>query len=296
MAEFLTTKEVALYLRLNEKKVYALVAEGQLPAARISGKWLFPKHVIDEWVEKNTRYPVTGLMGALLDDLVVVQGSDDWLFSRVADRFQATSSIPVVSSRVGSLSGLEAVGRGKAHLAGCHVSTDQVRKLAAKGEQGCYLITLFSRDQGLIFDRNQHPGVTDLPSIVEQDLSFARRQSSSGTSRLVDTLLARCGAKIPENRVRGPYETHLALAMAVRNGEAECGVGTHMAAEQCGLDFVLLHTEDYKLVVPVAYASHPRIVRLLEFILAELKRMADKAVTGYGFEHLGRMETVGLGQ
>ena len=37
MAEYLTTREVAKYLRLNEKKVYALVADGQLPAARISG-------------------------------------------------------------------------------------------------------------------------------------------------------------------------------------------------------------------------------------------------------------------
>lgn len=48
MAESLTTREVARYVRLNEKKVYALVSEGQLPAARLSGKWLFPKHLIDQ--------------------------------------------------------------------------------------------------------------------------------------------------------------------------------------------------------------------------------------------------------
>jgi excisionase family DNA binding protein len=71
MAQYLTTREVAAYLRLNEKKVYELVAQGQLPAARISGKWLFPKHLVDQWVERNTLYPfgpnfsapgVTGLL------------------------------------------------------------------------------------------------------------------------------------------------------------------------------------------------------------------------------------------
>ena len=82
MADYLTTREVARYLRLNEKKVYALVSEGQLPAARLSGKWLFPKHLIDQWVERKTVIPVSGLMGALLGEMIVIQGSDDWLFSR----------------------------------------------------------------------------------------------------------------------------------------------------------------------------------------------------------------------
>lgn len=31
---YFTTKEVAMYLHLNEKKIYAMVAEGKLPAAR----------------------------------------------------------------------------------------------------------------------------------------------------------------------------------------------------------------------------------------------------------------------
>jgi len=87
MAEYLTTKEIARYLRINEKKVYDLVARGELPAARISGKWLFPKHLVDQWVERNTVYPAHGLMGAVLDELVVVQGSDDWLFSQASERF-----------------------------------------------------------------------------------------------------------------------------------------------------------------------------------------------------------------
>ena len=293
MAEYLTTREVAQYLRLNEKKVYALVSEGQLPAARISGKWLFPKHLVDQWVEHNTIYPATGLMGAVLDELVVIQGSDDWLFSKTFEHFQRERTIPVVSARVGSLAGLSAVGAGKAHLAGCHVENEQVEKLVPKG-QGYYLVNLFRRCQGLIFDRERHPGVTGLESAAAQGLRFADRQPLSGTFRLVQRLLEESG--VPAERLTrvGPFSSHLELAIAVQQGQTDTGIGTQVAAELCGLDFVELCTESYKLALPVLFASHPRMAGFLEFVLNELKAASTRGVSGYGFEDLGRMETVGV--
>ncbi len=85
---YMTTREVAHYLRLNEKKVYALVAKGKLPAARVSGKWLFPQALIDRWVAEHTVYPRGGLITGLLEDLLILQGSDDWLLGQVVDRYQ----------------------------------------------------------------------------------------------------------------------------------------------------------------------------------------------------------------
>ena len=54
LPEHLTTREVARYLRLNEKKVYALIAARKLPGTRVSGKWLFPKALIDGWLKERT--------------------------------------------------------------------------------------------------------------------------------------------------------------------------------------------------------------------------------------------------
>jgi len=292
MAKYLTTREVANYLKLNEKKVYALVAEGQLPAARISGKWLFPQHLVDQWIEHNTVYPTIGLMGAVLDDMMVVQGSDDWLFSQAADRFQSARSIPVVSARVGSLAGLSALGAGKAHLAGFHVENDQVGKLATCS-QGCYLVHLFRRQQGLIFDRARHPEVTSLQSVLENGLRFADRQPLSGTYRLARRLFAELEPPAEELNCVGPFSSHLELALAVQREEVDVGMGTRLAAEQCGLDFIDLCTERYRLAFPVAFASHPRMAGFLEFVLEELQTAAKQGVSGYAFEELGRMETVG---
>ena len=292
MAKYLTTREVADYLRLNEKKVYALVAEGQLPAARISGKWLFPQHLVDQWLEHNTVYPTTGLMGAVLDDMMVVQGSDDWLFSRAADHFQSARSTPVVSAQVGSLAGLSALGAGKAHLAGFHVENDQVDKLAA-GSQGCYLVHLFRRQQGLIFDRTIHPEITSLRSVVESGLRFADRQPLSGTYRLAQRLFDELEIPVEQLVRVGPFSSHLELALAVQRREVDAGMGTRLAAEQCGLDFIDLCTERYRLAFPIPYASHPRMAGFLEFILEELATTSGRGVSGYAFEELGRMETIG---
>ena len=42
MKKFLSTKEVAQFLGVNEKMVYTLVSEKGLPATKVTGKWLFP--------------------------------------------------------------------------------------------------------------------------------------------------------------------------------------------------------------------------------------------------------------
>ena len=60
MKKLLSTKEVAQFLDVNEKMIYTLVAEKGLPATKITGKWLFPKHLVEQWIETNTiNYPET---------------------------------------------------------------------------------------------------------------------------------------------------------------------------------------------------------------------------------------------
>ena len=49
--EMMNTKDVAAYLGINEKQVYALIKAGRIPGTRVTGKWVFPKKLIDEWIE-----------------------------------------------------------------------------------------------------------------------------------------------------------------------------------------------------------------------------------------------------
>lgn len=52
---FLTVKEVSAYLRLSDATIYRLAKDGELPAAKVGGKWLFKKSFIDEWYLRQTK-------------------------------------------------------------------------------------------------------------------------------------------------------------------------------------------------------------------------------------------------
>ena len=53
-SRFMNVREVARYLQVNEKKVYALVSEGSIPATRLTGKWLFPRDLVDQWMLESS--------------------------------------------------------------------------------------------------------------------------------------------------------------------------------------------------------------------------------------------------
>ena len=71
---YLTTKEVADLLRVRERKVYDMVATGEIPHRKITGKLLFPQGELTAWIEgegalRPTMRPdlVTGSHDPLLD-------------------------------------------------------------------------------------------------------------------------------------------------------------------------------------------------------------------------------------
>lgn len=73
---FLSVRQVADYLQVNEKKIYALASEGKIPGTKITGKWLFPRDLVDQWLLESSH-------GGVLADRLMLAGSDDALLHRV---------------------------------------------------------------------------------------------------------------------------------------------------------------------------------------------------------------------
>jgi excisionase family DNA binding protein len=53
LAQIMTTKEVAKYLKLHQITICKLSKEGKIPSVRIGSVWRFDKEVIDEWIAKG---------------------------------------------------------------------------------------------------------------------------------------------------------------------------------------------------------------------------------------------------
>ena len=55
--QLFTTAEAASYLRLKERKIYEMVAEGTVPCTKVTGRWLFPKADLDHWLASSITRP-----------------------------------------------------------------------------------------------------------------------------------------------------------------------------------------------------------------------------------------------
>ncbi|NQT85098.1 PTS sugar transporter subunit IIA [bacterium] len=51
--EILTIREVAKYLKMNERSIYKLAHQGLIPTVKIASQWRFRKNLIDAWLESQ---------------------------------------------------------------------------------------------------------------------------------------------------------------------------------------------------------------------------------------------------
>jgi excisionase family DNA binding protein len=53
LAQIMTTKEMAKYLKLHQITICKLSKEGKIPAIQIGRVWRFDKEAIDEWIARG---------------------------------------------------------------------------------------------------------------------------------------------------------------------------------------------------------------------------------------------------
>lgn len=54
-SDIMTIKEVADYLKLNEKTAYRLVLDGKIPGFKVGGSWRFRRSQIEEWIREQAQ-------------------------------------------------------------------------------------------------------------------------------------------------------------------------------------------------------------------------------------------------
>ncbi len=59
MDEILTIKDVAAYLKVNERTVYRLAASKKIPAFKVGNAWRFQKDELDNWIKQQSDHGIT---------------------------------------------------------------------------------------------------------------------------------------------------------------------------------------------------------------------------------------------
>ena len=296
--EMFTTKEVAEYLSINEKQVYRLIKEKKIPATRITGKWLFPKNLIDEWVMTSARESVAiATKRPTLDNQVVIAGSNDIALELLAKNVTIQNPKYTISiSNVGSLAGLIALQNGNCHIATSHLldlETGEYNSSFIKKhfpELRIVLLNLAHREQGLIVKKGNPLGIKTLDHLVSKKATFVNRQQGSGTRVLLDYRLKDKGIdpeSIPGyNRIA---YTHMEVALEVFSGSADVGVGIMAAARMLDLDFIPLAKERFDLAIPTENYSTGAVKALREVLNSDDFKSNIVKMGGYEIRDTGKV-------
>ena len=293
MADLLTTEEAALYLRLSERKLYELVANGAVPCTKVTGKWLFPKAALDRWLAAGLVMPALAQAPAP----AIVGGSHDPLLEWALRQ----SGSGLASLPEGSEAGLRRLARGEVAAAAIHLhrldGDDEAANLDAvadaPGLHDAVVIAFARREQGLVVAAGNPLQLRDLAAIAATRARLALRPQGAGAQLFLLALLARSGLTLDQLvLVKPPCPTGADIAQAVRSGRADCGIATRAVAHAAALDFVPLAWERFDLALRQRDYFRGGLQALFKFVLTAAFRERAAELMGYDVGEAGDVRWV----
>ncbi len=253
----MNTHEVAEYLRIKERKVYDLVRNKQIPCTRASGKWLFPKHLIDQWLSRGVdgQEKTADFVEPRTTPPPVIAGSHDPLL----DWGLLESNCGLALLGGGSLNGLKRFAAGEALACGLHIIDSETGEfnLAALKEafnghppDDLVLIEWAQRQQGLILPAGNPKGISGFDDLLKKKARVLLRQPAAGTRILFEHLIAEAGIEGAAFNIQDEMaKNETELGLAIRDGKADAGLGLAAVARQFDLDFLPLCNERFDLLI-----------------------------------------------
>jgi len=297
MKQFFTTKEVSKFLNINEKLVYNLVSEKGLPASKVTGKWLFPKYLVEQWVEVNTiNYPSATESPSLFQEVLIITGSNDILLERMISLYnvQFPGNIAVFGN-LGSMGGLQALRQNFCHIASSHLlqeNGDEYNFEFANREleRMPAIVNFCKREQGILVKKGNPKKIKTVSDLAQAGVCIVNRPLGTGTRLLLDQELKKAavrGDKI--NGYNNEVHRHLDLGLEILAGRADAGLGIHAVAGLLDLDFVPLRWERYDLMIFKERFFDASVQNFLSLLHQEQFFKLAESLQGYDVRLSGRM-------
>ncbi len=287
---FMSVKEVAEYLHLNTKKVYTLVSEGQIPATKVTGKWLFPRKLVDQWLMESSH-------GGLLTDRLVITGSDDPLLQRAVTRLvKELEGHAVIGYTVaGTQLGLSLLARHRVDVCAVHwgPARESQRRHAALLQQhpphkSWVLVRAFTQERGLMLgDDLDYMG--DPSMLFRPGVRWAMRSGNSGVDRHLQELCARHDFDPARLRMVRTVESEREAASMLAGQQTDVAPGSRAIAGEFGLDFVPLDWEAYDFALDRGVYFRTLFQRFVETLKSEDCQSYAQSLGGYDFQQCGRI-------
>jgi putative molybdopterin biosynthesis protein len=238
-----------------------------------------------DMVDARLMVPVQEAENALL-----ITGSHDPVLDYLADLVRPRG-VTLISTHVGSMGGILALKKDECHAAPTHLladdgsyNTSYLKKILPGTDIN--LLCIAERQQGIV--SRDGIGFSGLPG-----RSFINRQRGSGTRMLLDYELKKTG--IDPSALPGyvrEVTTHIAVALAVKSGEADAGMCVYSAAKAMGLSFVPVANERYELAFRFEHAEDQRLIGLIEAVRSPAFKEILGRLGGYSTDETGMLRGI----
>lgn len=286
----MSVKQVAEYLHLNEKKIYELVSERRIPATKITGKWMFPRELVDRWMLDSAH-------GGLFTDRLIIGGSEDPLLYRIITQYvqDAKARALISYTPTGTRPGLELLNASRIDACCMHWGPNtesKTRHPALLHQYSQYhhwvLIRAFRREQGLIIKPQLADIVHNIQELFDRQFRWALRQGGSGAQRFLQETLGKLGlnASSLNSEITALSEREAGAAVAM--GHADVAPGAHAIATEFGLGFIPFGWESFDFALP----RNIWFRRLFQEVLNRLKSVQCQHLA----EELGGYDLTNTGQ
>ena len=302
----LSTQEVADILHISKSTVYELIRRGEINSYKIGRKVRFTQDDVDAYIARSRHeqsvQPVKRIEvhSALLNPVqeeggLVISGQDVVL--DILANYLHQHSIPAQRVYLNSFEGLLALYEGRVDAAACHLydATEKdfnapfVRKLLPGIPAA--LINISYRAQGFYVAAGNPKEIRGWRDLARRDISILNRRPGSSARVLLDEQLHRMGL---DKRMVSGYEremrSHLTMAAAIADGEADLAIGTERIARQIeGLDFIPLLQERFDLVVHRELLESTEGEELLDILRSDAFRKELRHFSGNDYRDLGKI-------
>jgi len=288
---FMNVRQVSNYLHLNEKKIYALVNEGHIPATKITGKWMFPKELIDRWMLDSTHH-------GLLRDRLTVSGSDDPLLYRlILDYARELGNKALITyTASGTRAGLDLLNANRIDACCMHWGPAQESYLRHPSLIQQYpqhndwiIIHAYKREQGLIFDASRLAQYRDIADLLQADSNWCLRQQGSGSQRFLLELLSHHGLNEDSLNNTSHALSEREAASAITLQQADISIATRATANEFKLDFISLGWQAFDLVLPQKIWFRHLFQRLIQRIQSDQGQKIAHCLGGYDLSQSGEL-------
>jgi putative molybdopterin biosynthesis protein len=297
--EMMSTKEVARYLGIHEKQVYALIGLKRIPATRVTGKWVFPRKLIEEWIESNARsgleqvkQKTKRVSGGLL-----ASGSNDLILDMLQTQIRRMyPEFYLFSASIGSTEGLKALNMGYTDIAWSHLFDPETGEYNIPflstyvPDVKAVVVNLYYRELGFLTVPGNPLGIKGFEDLARKDIKLINRQKGAGTRNLIDRNLSKLGIT-PENIQGYSNEayTHLEVGLSVLSNETDVGVATVAVAKLLGLHFIPITQERFDMVLEQKTFFEPAVQALIDVLRSEDFRERVVRLGNYDFRDSGKI-------